>query len=256
MKKIAILGLGPSGMFSVMACNDKGYKPVVISTGSLRSPAGAFYFHWIPPQYARKVPQEVITYSYIGTNQIYLQKQWGDSIQGQVSSSFGKYDMELGYSPWRTVQVFQDTAAFDYVAREPLSTEEVFELCKVNDLVVCTFPLGALMADLFTVPRPVTIQQGSPTAQNLIVYNGTWEEKWVRRSHLFGRIYTEYCHLEDVAGSPYQVITIRDIHPQLAPANLEGIPDNLHFSGRNAELNRKRLAHEAYYTMEDLIDAI
>lgn len=250
MKTIAILGTGSSALFSIMACNDRGLAPSVFGKQS-SFPAGAFYYHWLPAYYERWLPMYPINYTYIGTEEGYIQKQWGNV---KCETSFGKYDFEKGFNPAEVLDLFKELGIYELISDRELLTGDIFNLCEEYKAVICTFPLAETEITIKPIQRPVTIEIPKNPENNRITYCGSYEFPWVRQSILFGKKYTEYAKIEHVPDDMHHV-KIADIHPD-AVAQFPLIPTNLHFIGRYAEYNRKRLAHEAYSMTEEILDAI
>lgn len=249
--KIAILGFGPSSMFSIMACNDQGFAPTVVGGDIVRVPAGAFYYHWLPQEYSKEAKIHHINYKYVGNAGVYSEKQWGNE---NYPSSFWKYSNEIGYEPREVFSLFQQKSTFKYVHSGIMKTEDVLEYCGKYDIVVCTFPLPEIMEQAQKVTRPVIIRP-TKLQDNIIIYSGKKEDKWVRWSNLFGTTYVEYCNFEDVPKEAPRIVPIVDLHPNLS-VQMPFLPNNLFFSGRYAEFKRTRLAHEAYKRMEEILNAI
>jgi len=250
--KIAILGFGPSAMFSIMACNTNGITPVVYGEQPLRIPSGAFYYHWLPLYYARKVQSYLIAYFHKGTEDIYLQKQWGTS---EYESSFGKYSQESGYSPVEVYEVFRANAAYEHVpVKNKFTTDDVFAKCNEYDIVICTFPLKEIYDRIKKVRRVVQVINYPRPTENRIMYSGDPADEWIRISELFGYTYVEYASAEGPSIYSGFMTQIIDLYPNQWYQEMIK-PDNLHFMGRYAELNRRRLAHEAYAMTEEILNA-
>lgn len=253
--KVAILGFGASSIFSIMACNDKGIEPTVVTKEIAKPPAGAFYYHWLPPKYSNYVESEFIQYDYKGTEDIYLRKQWGDYPVG--SSSFNKYDLEKGYNPTEVFHEFSLHARFGCSLRERLSYSDIVNYCHSYNLVICTFPVSEFTGIPKLVYRPV-FSRNVYSFENIIAYNGCSRPKWVRKSTLFGKEHTEYADLSEVPAEKLKFVTlVPDIHPSSKPKSNYDLPmNNLVFIGRFATVNRSMLSHEAYEQTERAIDAI
>lgn len=253
--QIAILGFGASAMFSIMACNSKGIKPIVISKEYAKPSIGAFYFHWLPADYSDLVEPEIIQYQYMGTEEQYLKKQWGDFKV--TSSSFNKYDLEKGYDPAEVFSVFSLRAKYSCILKQQITYGNIVNYCSIYDLVICTFPVAEFLGEPKIVKRPV-LTKNTGVYENTILYNGCEKPNWVRRSTLFGKVYTEYATFEDVPEQYRASIKyVPDIHPYSKPKKQFETPmDNLIFTGRFATINRSMLAHEAYYQTESAINAI
>jgi hypothetical protein len=132
---------------------------------------------------------------------------------------------------------------FDFSTLETLSTE-----C---DHVFMTFPdpIAKGIIREFQVRVPVLIASESVKGSyNLIIYNGAFG-KMVRFSRLFGAIYIEYTsdYIIDMRLVGDNTVSFyNDIHPSAPSYDKSHLPKNVTPVGRYAEINRSRLAHEAY----------
>lgn len=252
--KVAIIGSGPSSMFGVMACNDNGIEPHIYRKEGFNSPFGAFYYHWLPESYIGKVDLHDIEYTYLGTEEVYLRNQWGDNTPNE--SSFGKYSFELGFNPMDVDSVFVKHAKYYIAGTNKLEESEITELCNIYDIVFCTFPFKAYKDKAEMTFRPVVRKQSRfPEDYNMITYNGTSKYKWVRRSELFGSQYTEYTTVLDISNNEGTLSFVPDLAKDLS-ISYEGLPDNLLFVGRFAQMKRKLLSHQSYHRVMEAINAI
>lgn len=249
MENTVILGCGPSSMFITMACNEMGIIPTIFGIRRGGQPSGAFYYHWLPEKYAAMVTKHRITYEYIGTEEYYLQRQWGRS---DIPSSFGKYHDEEGYDPYVVLDRFLAHSEANYIDAGLMGGDDIFSLCKSFYRVFCTFPILTMRSDIIQVRRPV-IAHISSNPENIIIYNGSPEENWVRKSNLFGAEYIEYADVESLpAGEKFT--WVRDIDPKSSVRPIDH-PRNLYLVGRYAEAKRSMLAHEAYNRAKEILHA-
>jgi hypothetical protein len=241
MKKVAILGFGPSSLFAIVACNEMDIIPVVITDRPATCPVGAFYYHKIPPSFEPMVRKDEIKFTYIGNEAAYLQKQWGDPF---VYSSWGRYNLEYGYNPQDFYTAVSRECTFILETDNIIVPESLPELSRIYSKIFCSVVMHT--RHFASIPVSMEITQGS---ENKIEYNGNAEDLAVRTSDLFGIRYVEYPPNRDIQGG---ILTyIKDISPLSKPGINIDIPANITMIGRNAMFRRDELAHNAYERVLD-----
>ncbi len=251
MKKVAILGFGPSALYAIAACNAVGIEPLVITDRPVTSPVGAFYLHWVPEFYAKLMSQYRIEYTYHGCEKVYLEKQWGkDAID--VNSSWGKYANEVGYNPSEFTELIAHKSKFVYRTGVKVMCSDLYDLSKQYDKVFCTIPFHFIPFD--RVPVAI-ISTNFISPINSIDYYGEDKTLEVRRSILFGKICAELAigiarnENTDEQKKTYmsrEVIYLNDISPLSVFGPFDSTEDGVVFIGRNARYDRNELAHNAY----------
>ena len=242
---VAILGFGPSSMYAIMACNDLGIKPEVICIGQPKYPAGTFYLHWLPKSVRRFISEEEIVYRYMGTEDQYLINQYGTKNAGK--SSFGRYSDCLfvpGYDPQRVMAFVEEKLSYSVVAiPSRLEDWEVAILCEKYSKVFCSFALEGAIHRYDPFMLIPVVAEKNDLEHNVIVYNGTTDHDWVRKSYLFGMCYTEYA--SGNVPTSGNLVTVIDLKPHVTGSISSGL-ENLTLIGRLACMDRKVLAHDAY----------
>lgn len=264
---IAILGTGASALFAAKAAKDLGHEPLVIGVKGFNFPPGPFWFHWVPEDIKQKVKEYKITLIPEGTEHDYQSLQWGRKPRG-VSSSFPKKIMEvIGYNPSEVEKVLCPTL-FVQKMPKPLSEEEIRGLCYNYDFVFQTFPTE-LSKDVQKPYQPYymgALYGFDPNSdfENFVVYNGTGDGIYVRKVLLWGNFFFEFPKnlaldeikkVMDRIHPEMQYYKLYDMNPWTLPLELPiTSPPNLHLVGRWAEWNTKRLSHEAYNIVKEIIN--
>jgi len=253
--RVAILGFGPSALFSILACNDFGISPTVMAYGFEAPPVvGCFFYHWTPTWIEEMVGASRISVMTYGNEKTYIKKQWGDT-EG-ITSSFNKYTgAVIGYNPHAVNQVIMEIAHFEKVQIFKSGGFYLSDVCNKYDYVIQTFPTKE---SYYTRPPlvyiPVSIQSSNEPS-NFIVYSGIEGDRWVRMSNLFGKRFTEYPPNFIVPSG--DVIVIKDMYPNVAEyQRYENDLHNLHMVGRFAQWKRTMLSHEAYGRVQNILKGV
>lgn len=263
MSNIAILGSGASALFAAKAAKDFSAEPMCIAVKKFDFPPGPFWFHWVPDDIQQKVTGTEITLIPEGSERKYQSLQWGRAPRG-ISSSFPKKVTKvIGYNPTEVAKVMSPT--FTLKMPKLLSEEEIRGICYNYDYVFQTFPTELSK----TVQKPKqpyyigTIYNFGPETENFVMYNGTGSGIWVRKIFLWGNLFFEFPKnlaldmIEPVMRRTHSEIEyhkLLDINPFAEPLQLPiTAPPNLHLVGRWAEWNTKRLSHEVYQIVKDII---
>jgi len=99
-KKIAVIGLGPTGSFAARAAYDLNCEVDIYTVESaFTTPPGSFWLHWVPDDVTQQVAATQIYIQGKGTAKDYIKRQWGELAPG-VTSSFPEQPVwEQGYDP-------------------------------------------------------------------------------------------------------------------------------------------------------------
>ena len=263
--KVAVLGLGMAGAYAAKAASDNGCFVQVYQHGKTQFPLGAFWQHWVPPDIAKVVPATSIKMIPEGTASNYMSLQWGRVPNNHIKSSFpAKTKVVAGYNPEKVLAAMIPENVM--TLENPISTEEVFLLCEQYDFVFQTFPAEySYSAQKPLIPFWTAALYNSCDPEiNEVWYNGTGEGHIVRSAKLWGNQYFEfpkYLSYEEIrkvtpAGVLEKMVfqELKDMSPftvGFQPSVYS--PSNLHFVGRWAEWNNKRLTHQVYAVTEEIL---
>src|SRR3990172_8148399 len=187
VKKIAIVGGGPSALFAIMACADCGIVPDVFYR-ELRLQPGAFWFHWVPDWIDSVVSSSSIKINSVGTRRDYIEKQWKNPPESYTSSFPEKTRLEEGYNPKEVSKLIFESHLFNRIPlEENLTDKDLFGLKKRRyDLVFHSFPTSDARNaynDLFVrFPTITTVHPGNGVFSNSVIYNGFRDSEIVRSS--------------------------------------------------------------------------
>lgn len=254
-RKVAILGMGPSAAFAVLACRHTGITPTVYSSVSPSvsvPPVGAFFYHKVPGAEAQSIYPTTITVIGVGGKERYFSKQWG--YNGESTFPAEPY-ADYGYEPssvWRYLWGGQEITS-----HAPFTDESIAALAKDFDFVFQTFPTDTArtsMSQYKTIFPATTVRVRSTVmlsddlfiSPNTIIYDGTELHPFVRASSLFGILTKEYPKDYQIS-TREQVVMIPDLLPSCPEWPENATPaKNVFLMGRWAEWKRHMLAHEAY----------
>lgn len=254
-RTVAVLGLGPSGAYAVRAALDAGSDVHVFAANrELELTPGAFWLHWVPPSLEFKASKYPILINCIGTEDVYRRKQWGPDLAKLTDSSFkqGQF-LEYGYNPLDIFPYLVKYGEFTFHGlTSPLQQETIDWISEDYDLVFQTFPAEASKkGQPQLIPYIMAAISAADERKNWVQYNGSDRGLEVRTAALFGKKYLEFpkgmgldAIREEFNLGGYQIVTLKDISPAAGvwPSPLR----NIHYIGRFAEWNRKRLSHEVY----------
>lgn len=242
-RKVAILGLGPSGAFAVRAAVDAGYEPVVFSfQNQLGFPPGAFWLHKMPETVVASEPQP-IEMVYCGEEQQYIKSQWRHLAPFVTGSSWSKDHNTVGYSPAENLPRLLPDRLKTILLRKPLDLQDIDFIMRTYGWVFQTFPSRRPKMLRF---HSFEAGDGKHAVRNQVVHHGLNYGDLgpiVRTCTLFGRFYTEWGKSFSPKG--YKTKVLLDLHPCTEPLS-NTRDENRILIGRMAEHNRKRLSHEVY----------
>lgn len=260
VRKVAILGAGASGAFAAKACTDAGVETHMYYCDTGKVSPGAFWLHWVPIDIVPQVPAYPIYIRCWGDEEEYRRRQWGGLAHLTNSSFVSGITVEEGRDPSDVFPYLITSEVQRHITPKFLTEEEIKFMAKGFDLVLQTFPTKeSLREQPALIPYIIIASDNAIHDPNVVTYNGSGIGLWVRDAVLFGNHFVEYPKYvtrdeiedhRDLTG--YKVITLRDIHPSTKPWQKE--KDNIHLIGRFAEWNRKRLSHEVYGLVKDLLN--
>jgi hypothetical protein len=264
LKRVTIIGGGPSAVYAIVACNDYGIVPTVLSSGINLNP-GAMWLHSIPERFAEGSKQERIVVTRVGERENYIKKQWGEFPRG-YKSSFPEYEhVEYGYNPQHTIPYILSKCDFEHFPCGNLTDKEIITRSKQAELVFHSFPselgrkhLGYMMAKI-----PVSVSTYDVKQGNRVIYNGREKDMVVRVSYLFGKKSTEYsAHYMDSKDLDAKtnkfskhdnVVYIDDLKPTNLTYTVPYLAYNIIPIGRLGRFDRTVLAHDTYYLVEEIL---
>jgi len=248
--KVAILGAGSVSAFILAACKEYGINPDIYTKGSASSPAGAFWYHWIPKSIDQIPSKTILIYS-VGDPEGYVSKQWGsESRIDYRSSSFPRMVRSVqGWDPRKVYPIMMGFSNIIYSGRDQ-GDEYSLDKSKEYDLVFQTYPTEhhkeSKGSSLVFTPT-TSYNLGGGTHYNSVIYNGNKDDEVVRLSILFDYIHYEWVKWKVIKPDPNMIIGgFNDIHPSTEPVLESGIADNVILMGRYACWDRRLLSHEAY----------
>lgn len=262
--KIAILGTGASALFAAKAAKDAGHEPLIIGIKEFSFPPGPFWFHWVPDDVKAKMEGTKITVIPEGRERKYQSLQWGKVPNGVKSSFPDRVAVVVGYNPSETAELM--SSMFMLKLPQALTDAQIRNYCEEWDLVFQTFPTKESKAVQQHPLMPYyvgALYNAGAATDNYVVYNGTGTGIWLRKVFLWGNLFFEFPknleldQIKPVMDRTYPNLEyhkLYDMHPGTKPIQLPlSAPMNLHLVGRWAEWNTKRLSHEAYKIVKEII---
>jgi hypothetical protein len=258
-RSVGIIGMGPAAAFAYRAAVDAGFAVTIYQYGEPhKTPPGAFWLHWLPEDITKMFsPQPILIHGF-GSEQEYLKLQWGDLAKGITSSFPNKVVTEMGYDPAVVLPNLIPARANIMLLSKPLNDVDVLMLSRLHEFIFQSFPSEAsknVQPALLSFVAAATF--GTERDGNWVMYNGTGSGIEVREAVLFGNHYWEFPKgmSEALVRSQIEIpgahwVTLKDLHPRTEPWMGTG---NIHYIGRMAEWNRKRLSHEVYSIVSGLL---
>lgn len=193
IKKVVVLGSGPSGLMAAHAADQAGYPVEIFSVKEKSRIGGAQYVHTQIPDLTDIDPDGEVVFEYRGSRAGYARKVYGDP---GADVSWGMY---TGTVPiWNMRRVYNelwDRFESRIINRVLLPTD-VVQLQSPSVVVVSTIPRASLCwkpQEHTFASQQVWIRyfQSQPRS-NKIIYNGLTDVPWYRRSYLFSWESEEY----------------------------------------------------------------
>jgi hypothetical protein len=266
MRKIAIVGGGPSAVFAIMACKDLGIKPDVFAPG-LGNNLGAFWFHWVPPVWEKFTLKVPIKIKFVGDREGYIKKQWeGYDIPNSYVSSFPEEEKEVfGFNPLRLTKDLNESDFFNLnrIDRN-LSKDDLLRLGNEYDLVFHSFPTMQAAQEnsdlIFSLP--ILIETSTDPLNYYTEYDGLLLNKVSRRSNLWGWKFTELRPIKHTDPDNWiekrgmTVSFVKDLVPFDRSVNFFPLHERIVPIGRLARFDRKALSHDAYNLVRGYVENI
>ena len=262
---VLILGSGASAGYAYRACRDAGILPRVMSSEMPDRTRGAFWLRWLPDSVRSEVPKWKIVIEAVGTQEVYLKKQWGERYEPGMDSSFPSRATALQvYNPTLGSKALWEDAQIEFC--DLLTDEDILELARGYDLVIQTFSpsfaytykpsLGVVWV------TSIPVYYNSSDSVGSCIYDGTLTTPWIRRTEAWGEFNLEFGsedearakrfpldNLKSSGQLAYTDIGIRS-YPNLAPGTTPLEPGclggNILLTGRFALWDKRELSHYSY----------
>lgn len=246
IKKVVVLGCGPSGLLAAHAAVHSGYDVTIYSSKERSKIGGAQYLHKPIPGLTPEDPDGEVTYIYKGTKAGYASKVYGDYA---APVSWGKFRGVLNV--WNLRAVYDELwNSYEHlIENRVLLPNEVCTIRQPGTLVLSTIPLAAicLRADLhsFNGQRVLIGYKQFKPENNYIIYNGSPGELWYRHSHLFGWRSMEYPESPAVLLQTELVKGLTTVNKPIS-SNCNCLPTVVKL-GRYGSWKKNALTHDAYF---------
>ena len=265
-KKIAILGMGVTGIYAAFAAEEAGHNVTVFTKNkNILFPPGPFWLHWLPDSLTDKFEPTPIYHIGRGSERKYQSLQWGRIPKTHPKSSFPEKDeFKYGYNPKDVLPAMAPTNI--KIIKKFLTDEDVDIMAENYDEIFQTFP-----SELSKIYQPPLLEyymgidifefRKNTSKDNYVIYNGTGEGIVVREINLWMKKFLEfpkYVALKEIkkvySDQRYKFIKLFDLDPfskiWTQPFQID---PKIHLVGRWAEWNNKRLSHEAYKIVKDIL---
>lgn len=276
--KVALVGTGPSAAFAVQACKDTpGVELVIFSTHPpLEGDGiGTFYIHAIPGSLIdRGLETHEIFVEGRGDRRQYQALQWPNKeVYWGVPSSFeDELTIVDAYRPSEVLEAIWEQVDVNII-EYPFSHADLRDLGRAFDLVIHTFPTE-IDQELLGEPVTIPIMEAGKNwwwsafnpheliedyNANIVIYNGTGQQKWVRACQLWGKNWVEFSHIFEVPEDDSRLGVSkfhfsRDFPPDVKPRDFRHrVAFNVFPLGRFATYNRQELSHHAYIKTKRLL---
>ncbi len=192
MKRIAILGCGPSGLLAAHKAKQLGQEVVVLSMKERSPILGGQYLHTEIPGITGA--PSTVTYIKIGDTEGYSNKVYG--VPDVPCFRFPEGD----YPAWSMTEAYGNLWDIwkDKIIDGAITPDDIAALCDEFDGVLCTLPRDILCyrEDHRFEKQLIRVMQGgsyiNPAVENVVLYSGRERDSWYRTSNLFGHRTTEW----------------------------------------------------------------
>lgn len=192
MKRIAVLGCGPSGLLAAHAAKKLGQDVTVLSIPDRSPILGGQYLHVEVPGITGE--PNTVTYIKIGDTQGYSSKVYGEPDVPCFRFPAGEYPA------WSLTEAYGNLWEIwkDQIVGVAVNPDDIETLCGEYDLVLSTIPRDILCyrEDHAFMKQSIRVAQGgsllSPHVENVVLYSGRPRDSWYRTSNLFGHHTTEW----------------------------------------------------------------
>lgn len=200
MKKVAVLGCGPSGLVAAHAVHMAGHDVEIFSKRRKSFLFGSQYLHEPIPGFNSMVESAVVTYENVGTPEEYRRKCHGQAWDGMVAPE----EFETKHPAWNIRDTYDrlwrhyGPRVQDYEIRNLYKLDQDITLDKY-DMVISTVP-RTIWENPFSneqfvhskcwavgdAPEYGKFAPFSTEKDNTIICNGSEETSWYRLSRVFG----------------------------------------------------------------------
>lgn len=192
MKRIAVLGCGPSGLLAAHAAKKLGQDVTVLSIPDRSPILGGQYLHVEVPGITGE--PNTVTYIKIGDTQGYSSKVYGEPDVPCFRFPAGEYPA------WSLTEAYGNLWEIwkDQIVGVAVNPDDIETLCGEYDLVLSTIPRDILCyrEDHAFMKQLIRVMQGAsyinPSVENVVLYSGRPRDSWYRTSNLFGHRTTEW----------------------------------------------------------------
>jgi len=269
-EKIAVLGLGFSGLYAAKAAKDAGCEVTVYSYCKNFNLLSDFWLSWIPEDVAENILPVPIKLIPIGKESKYLKLKWG-RVPTRAESFKSDFPNEektvMGYEPYRVyAAMYPEKVEYRF---EMFSSEEVNALTIIYDHVFQTLP----SEDSYNAQNPLLpyilgiIQDDKDVdfENDKVWYNGSDLGYVAIRSNLWGNSYFKFpmnLPLSEIARvMPDNFLNRMEFLNRIELNQFTRIyqppastPDNLHFIGKWAEWNPYRRFDQIYEIVKGILN--
>lgn len=237
--KVVILGSGLAGLLAAKAAEDCGVDFEIL-TASKTSPPSFPGFTFLHDNCGLPLVPEFVVVQRIGSPKIYKEKR---GYPPKVSTSWGGVNEEftgtLGYNPYEAFTLL--CGKYSGKMKELFVTRGILEdLTNHCDLVISSLPLNQLCpeGEFETVYGWLKREEGhSPSKINTAIYSGSYEDKWSRRSSMWGEVWSEYGHFVEGGLRVEKPISCKGIE----------LNEKILLVGRKGTWDKREMAHHSYY---------
>jgi hypothetical protein len=244
-KKVIVLGCGPAGLMVAHALTQVGVTFEIMAPFVKQSHiSGAQYLHSYVPGLGLRGQEEKLTYVRIGTEEGYATKIYGDVVE----TSWGRFPDAVEAWPLRAAYDALWERYNSHIVQERASWELILDLIDLYGAVFSTAPLIELVPsglkhifkyqDVWITPGDF---QDTSIPYNTIIYNGTVDDAWYRKSNIYGHTSFEFpAEPDDVT-----LGEVKRIRKPLTYSGPDPIPQIYKF-GRYGTWQKKVLVDDAY----------
>jgi len=221
MKRIAVLGCGPSGLLAAHAAKKLGQDVTVLSVKERSPILGGQYLHIEIPGITGEASN--VTYIKIGDTRGYSQKVYGKPDVPCFRFPAGEYPA------WSLTEAYGNLWDIwsDKIEHCCVGPDDVEQLCGEYDLVLSTIPRDILC---YRSEHPferqlIRVAQGgtliNPHVENVVLYSGRPRDSWYRTSNLFGHHTTEWSEASIESVDNTELFDLFDMPPNEDEARQE-----------------------------------
>lgn len=198
-RKVLVLGCGPAGLMVAHACTRVGVDFEIMAPFAKPSfISGAQYLHSFVPDLGLRGQEEKLAYVRLGTEQGYCDKIYGGTIPPE-ETSWGRFPDAVEAWPLRVAYEALWARYGARIVEDRADWGMMPELLQMYGAVFSTAPLVSLVPsamldrfhwqDVWITPGDFQDEQ---IPYNTIVYNGTADDPWYRKSNIFGHTSIEF----------------------------------------------------------------